>query len=111
MSNKLTDAQSELLIQYATEKANGRVGIMHDADIEGDAGAKESLWRLSVAGLNPYLIWSRDKDNGRFKNREPESLDTAAWHEMAKEMLKHQPVHTPKVAESDASTTIHPSRI
>ena len=74
MSNKLTDAQTELLIRYAKEKSDGRVGIMHDANIEGDAGAKESLWRLSVAGLNPYLIWSREKDNGRFKDREPESL-------------------------------------
>ena len=52
---------------------------MHDADIEGDAGAKESLWRLSVAGLNPYLIWSRDKNDGRFEGREPESLTNKEW--------------------------------
>ena len=84
MSNKLTDAQSELLVQYATEKADGRVGIMHDANIEGDAGAKESLWRLSVAGLSPYLIWSREKDNGTFKDREPESLSEKECDDIAK---------------------------
>ena len=72
-SNKLTDAQTTLLIQYAKEKAGGRVGIMYDANIEGDAGSKESLWRLSVAGRNPYLIWSREKSCGEFKDHEPES--------------------------------------
>ena len=84
MSNKLTDAQSKLLIQYANKKSNGRVGIMHDANIEGDEGAKESLWRLHEANLKPYLIWSRNKDDGRFKNREPESVSDEDWSEIDK---------------------------
>ena len=82
MSNKPTDAQTKLLIEYAKEMAGGRVGIMHDADIEGDAGTKESLRRLSVAGLNPYLIWSRRKDNGCFKDLESESLTENEWNEI-----------------------------
>ena len=83
MSNKLTDDQTKRLIEYAREKANGRVGIMHDTDEKGDEGAKESLWRLHNAGIDAYLVWSRDKYSGRFADRQPESLTDDEWQGLA----------------------------
>lgn len=105
MSNKLTDAQTELLIRYAKEKSDGRVGIMHDANIEGDEGAKESLWRLNVANLKPYLLWSRKKNGARFKDREPESFTDEEWRGMRQQLCR-----IPRVAENCHETSLFEDR-
>ncbi len=83
MSNQLTDAQTDKLVLYAQQYGNGRVGIVHDADDQGDAGAKESLWRLHQAGIDAYLVWSRQKFEGRYTDRQPESLSDNEWNEIA----------------------------
>lgn len=86
MSNRLTEEQTELLVDYAKEKAHNRVGIMHDADAKGDEGAKESLWRLQEAGVDAYLVWSRKKFEGAFADRQPESLTETEWQAITKEL-------------------------
>ena len=83
MSNKLTDEQTKLLIEYAREKADGRVGIMHDADTKGDEGAKETLWRMHQAGIDAYLVWSKHQEGSKYANRQPESLSEEEWNELA----------------------------
>jgi hypothetical protein len=80
MSNQLTAEQAEKLAGYARRYAGGRVGLMHDADIPGDEGAKESLWRLHELGVEAYLVWSRKKFRGQFADRQPESLTGDEWH-------------------------------
>ena len=47
---------------------------MHDADLPGDEGAKDTLWRMHEQGFDSYLVWSRQKLDGRFIDRRPESL-------------------------------------
>jgi hypothetical protein len=82
MSNQLTDEQATKLTRLARDHAGNRVGIMHDANLRGDDGAKESLWRLHEAGVDAYLVWSRKKLGGRFADREPESITTGEWAEI-----------------------------
>ena len=89
MSNRITDEQSERLVRYAQQYAGGRVGVMHDADDPGDDGAKETLWRMHEQGIDAYLVWSRRKFGGRFNNRQPESLDSGEWNELAKTIDRH----------------------
>ena len=47
---------------------------MFDADEKGDEGAKDALWRLSVAGLQTCLVWSRQMFDAKFNGKEPESI-------------------------------------
>ena len=82
MSNQLTDAQTQKLIEYAHKYGHGRVGVMHDADEKGDEGAKESLWRLHKGGVDAYLVWSREKFEGRYADRQPESLSEEEWNQV-----------------------------
>ena len=86
MSNKLTNEQTKLLIEYAREKAGGRVGIMHDADTKGDEGAKETLWRMHQAGIDAYLVWSKHQEGSKYANRQPESLSEEEWNELANQI-------------------------
>jgi hypothetical protein len=79
MSNQLTAEQAEKLAAYARQYAGGRVGLMHDADIPGDEGAKESLWQLHELGVNAYVVWSRGKFGGKYADRQPESLTADKW--------------------------------
>ncbi|MEM9354716.1 MAG: toprim domain-containing protein [Pseudomonadota bacterium] len=82
MSNKLTDDQTRLLIAYAREKGHNRVGIMHDADTKGDEGAQDTLWRMHQAGVNAYLVWSKQMHTGKYADRQPESLSAEEWAEL-----------------------------
>ena len=68
---------------YAKEYGYNRVGIMHDADAPGDDGAKETLWRLHERDIDAYLVWSRRKFDGRFADRQPESLTEEEWSKIA----------------------------
>ena len=83
MSNLITGEQTVKLSQYAREYGYNHVGIMHDADTPGDDGAKETLWRLHERDINAYVVWSRRKSNGRFADRQPESLTGEEWNEIA----------------------------
>jgi len=83
MSNRITDEQTKRLAHDAREYGYNRVGIMHDADTPGDDGAKETLWRMHEQGIDAYLVWSRRKFDGRFTDRQPESLTDEEWNELA----------------------------
>ena len=83
MSNRITDEQAQRLARYSKEYGYNRVGIMHDADAPGDDGAKETLWRMHEQGIDAYLVWSRRKFDGRFAERQPESLTDEEWREIA----------------------------
>lgn len=86
MSNRITDEQSERLVGYAKTFGGGRVGIMHDADIHGDEGAKETLWRMHEQGIDAYLVWSRRKCGGRYADRQPESVTSDEWQALSSEI-------------------------
>lgn len=83
MSNKITEEQSQRLARYAKQYGGSRVGVMHDADGPGDDGAKETLWRMQELGVDAYLVWSRRKFDGKFADRQPESLIGDDWDEVA----------------------------
>ena len=82
MSNRITDEQTERVAGYAKKYGYNRVGIMHDADSPGDDGAKETVWRMHEQGIDAYLVWSRRKFDGRFVDRQPESLTDEEWKEI-----------------------------
>ncbi|MCC7475802.1 MAG: toprim domain-containing protein [Pirellulales bacterium] len=56
MSNRITDEQTERLIDLANRCAGGRIGVFLDADEKGDDGAKDLLWKLQERG--PPAGWS-----------------------------------------------------
>jgi len=85
MSNKPTTEQIIKLTRLAGEHTDGRVGIMLDTDVKGNEGAKELLWQLHEQNVEAYLMWSRNKSEGAFKDREPESVD---WNEL-NELTSH----------------------
>ena len=79
----MTEEQAELAAIHANERARGRVGIMFDTDTNGDNGAKEALWRLQQLGIDAQLVWSRKTHSGRFTDRQPESLTSEEWKDIA----------------------------
>ena len=83
MSNRITDEQVERLVHYAREYGYNRVGVMQDADTPGDDGAKETLWKLHERDVNAYLVWSRRKFDGKYADRQPESLTVEEWQDLA----------------------------
>jgi hypothetical protein len=89
MSNRVTDEQVERLVHYARECGYNRVGVMHDADGPGDEGAKETLWKLHERDVNAYLVWNRRKFDGKFTDRQPESLSDEEWRELAATIDEH----------------------
>ena len=86
MSNKATNEQITKLAQVAEEHANGRIGIMLDTDTRGDEGAKDLLWQLHEQNVEAYLVWSRNKHDGAYKDREPESIDLGEWRKILDNM-------------------------
>jgi len=79
MSNHITGEQVCRIVRMAQARAAGRVGIMFDANVHGDEGAKEAFWELAQTGLDVKLVWSRSMLDGRFADREPESLSPEEW--------------------------------
>ena len=90
MSNTLTDEQTELLTQYAKDFGHNRVGIMHDADQKGDEGAKETLWQMHQANVDAYLVWSRKTHDGKFADRQPESLSEQEWCDITRNLHQNR---------------------
>jgi 5S rRNA maturation endonuclease (ribonuclease M5) len=87
MSNKITAEQCQRLAAFARRYGGNRVSVMHDADGPGDEGAKETLWRMHELGIDADLLWSRRKHGGKYADRQPESLTTDEWNEIAGSML------------------------
>lgn len=82
--------EGEKLIDFAQQYAGGRVGVMLDADHQGDEGAKDLLWRMHVRNLDAYLVWSRTSQDGRYRDRQPESLADDEWNELAEQIRKQR---------------------
>lgn len=55
---------------------------MLDADSQGDRGAKEALWHLTVAKATVNLAWSFEMMNGKFENRETETVTEEELHQL-----------------------------
>ena len=86
-SNVVTESQAEKLAQYAKQHGNGIIKLMLDNDEPGEMGMKQSLPML--ARFAPVqLVWSRDMHQGRFKDRQPESLGQDEWKVMADSFLR-----------------------
>jgi len=76
-SNRITEQQAAKVIRWAKRLAAGRVSLMFDCEDTGDEGAKEAMWLLAQMApeLDVRLVWSQRMFDGRFKGREPESLE------------------------------------
>ena len=82
-SNRITEQQAGKVIRWAKRLAAGKVSLMFDCEDTGDEGAKEALWLLvqMAPELDVRLPWSQRMFDGRFKGREPESLDRSELDE------------------------------
>ena len=78
MSNRATPQQIGKIVNISKR----RVSIMLDADSQGDRGAKEALWHLTVAKATVNLAWSFEMMNGKFENRETETVTEEELHQL-----------------------------
>lgn len=88
MSNKITLEQVAKIERWAKSLAGGKVSLLFDADDEGDAGVKESLWLLVQRGLDVRLGWSRAMHGSTFAGRQPESLTADEWESAIRPSLE-----------------------
>ena len=56
---------------------------MLDCDVEGEKGAKTALWSIAEHGIDLRLAWSRTMHEGKYIDRQPESLSDEEWQEIA----------------------------
>ncbi|MBC8351498.1 MAG: toprim domain-containing protein [Planctomycetes bacterium] len=82
-SNRATDEQVAKIVQFANQVANNRVVLMPDCDEEGETGFKELLWRIAEYGISVRLAWSSQIQDGKFANRQPESITAEEWKTIA----------------------------
>lgn len=80
-SNTVTDEQVDKLKRWAHELAGGVVTLMLDCDVEGESGTKQALWKLAQR-TKVRLAWSSEMSSGRWKSRQPESLQHAEWESL-----------------------------
>ena len=77
-SNAITREQAAKAAQLARRFAGGIVTVFLDCDTEGEAGMKQALGYL--AQLVPVrLAWTSNMYGGKFKGRQPESLQQEEW--------------------------------
>ena len=75
-SDKATGEQVEKICRFAKQVAKGRVSLMLDRDEEGEAGAKELLWRLSQwDGTISSVGWSDGPNGTALPIIQPEELN------------------------------------
>lgn len=77
-SNTITEGQVQKLARWAKQLSGGVVTVMFDCDEEGEKGAKQAL-ALLAEHCRVRLAWSPVAWNGRFRNRQPESLTAEEW--------------------------------
>ena len=65
--------------RYAKELSGGTVTLMLDNDLEGEHGAQTALWEIAQQGVQVRLSWSRTSHEGKFADRQPESLTEHEW--------------------------------
>ncbi len=77
-SNTITREQAEKVGRLAHELAGGVATLMLDCDPEGDNGVQQVLPMLAEF-LPVRLAWSGRMHDGRFKNRQPETILGEEW--------------------------------
>lgn len=81
-SNRITREQAAKAAAFANECAGGTATVFLDCDTEGENGMKQALGYL--AQLVPVrLAWTSTMHGGKFKGRQPESLSSEEWAEIA----------------------------
>jgi 5S rRNA maturation endonuclease (ribonuclease M5) len=73
-SNTISREQAEKAARLADELAGGIVTLMLDCDTEGENGIQQVLPMLADF-VAVRLGWNAKMHDGRFKGRQPESLD------------------------------------
>lgn len=84
-SNHVSREQVQKLTRWAHQLAGGRVTLMLDCDPEGEQGAKQSLYEIAQY-CDARLAWSATMFDGRFRNRQPESLTMDEWRSIRQEL-------------------------
>src|SRR5439155_6218929 len=81
-SNTITREQAVKAARLARELAGGILTVLLDCDPEGENGMRQCLGYL--AQLCPVrLAWTSKMYGGKFKGRQPESLQIDEWQEIA----------------------------
>lgn len=89
-SNAITRDQAAKVARLARQYGNGIITILLDNDPEGERGMKLALGYL--AQLAPVrLAWTPSMYEGRFQNRQPESLSMEEWQLIADHLQKQAP--------------------
>lgn len=85
-SNRITREQAERVAGWCRE-LGVVAAILFDCDVEGDLGAQQAA--VELAQRCPVrLAWSRAMFDGRFKDRQPESVDSAEWGLLHKQLIR-----------------------
>lgn len=91
MSNKATSDQIRKLTRFARDRADNRIVLLPDNDKDGEDGFMRLHWQLSgVSDIDVHLGWSRQMFNGRFRDRQPESLSSEEWSFLAPTLLRKE---------------------
>ena len=77
-SNRITGDQVQRLAGWAKKLSGGLVTVMLDCDAEGERGSQQTVYELA-RHCNVHLAWLPTMFNGRFRGKQPESLDLEEW--------------------------------
>lgn len=77
-SNTITPRQVERIVQLAADCGQMHVSLMLDNDQAGEQGVGQAL-PLLAAKVPVQLPWSRTNHDGKFADRQPESLEPDEW--------------------------------
>lgn len=78
MSNRITGQQVKKIVRWARRLAGGKISVMFDNDEGGQEGARQAVWELSQH-VPVQTAWSVEMFDGRFADRQPESLSLEEW--------------------------------
>ncbi|HUY33168.1 MAG TPA: hypothetical protein VMV69_10330 [Pirellulales bacterium] len=78
LSNRITVEQADKVARWSGDLGNVPVTLLFDTDLEGETGMHQALYELAQR-CPVKLAWSRSMFEGRFKDRQPESLSDAEW--------------------------------
>jgi 5S rRNA maturation endonuclease (ribonuclease M5) len=89
-SNTVTHAQVAKIVRWANDLADGQVTLMLDCDEEGENGMKQALWQLAQQ-CRVRLLWSREMYGGKFRGRQPESVEADEWGKISAWITRTRP--------------------
>jgi 5S rRNA maturation endonuclease (ribonuclease M5) len=78
-SNLITETQADKLVELANGIFSGFISVMFDLDKEGVIGAKQAVLELAKR-CKVKLAWSNELADGKFKDRQPESVTREEWN-------------------------------